>query len=131
MKTSALLVKAVDTKASDSDIDAEAPTIDDGLTELASQDTSIFGLLKTLLSTKTLPHIVALAVVSSFLYAVADGQAGLAAVGFASLAAGYTTTALLSNNERIRSWTQLKQWDENRPNLARRPLLSSRILAVP
>ena len=70
MKTSALLVKAVDTKASDSDIDAEAPTIDDGLTELASQDTSIFGLLKTLLSTKTLPHIVALAVVSSFLYAV-------------------------------------------------------------
>lgn len=131
MKTSALLVKAVDTKPTDSDIDSEAPTIDDGLTELASQDTSIFGLLKTLLSTKTLPHIAALAVVSSFLYAVADGQAGLAAVGFASLAAGYTTTALLSNNERIRSWTQLQQWDENRPNIARRFLLSSRILAVP
>ena len=56
------------------------------LNELASADASLLGLLATLLSFKTLPHLLGLVVFSSVFYALADGSAGFAAVGFTSLA---------------------------------------------
>ena len=101
------------------------------LNELASVDASLFGLLATLLSFKTLPHLLGLVVFSSVFYALADGSAGFAAVGFTSLAVGYAATAILSNIDAVKSWTLLQPWGENRPPLQKRLLLSSRILALP
>lgn len=101
------------------------------LSELAAVDASLWGLLATLLSFKTMPHLLGLVITSTFLYALADGDAGLAAVGFTSIALGYCTTAILSNIEGIRSWTQLQPWGEERPPLFKRILLSTRILALP
>ncbi|HII11846.1 MAG TPA: hypothetical protein HA356_07220, partial [Candidatus Poseidoniaceae archaeon] len=111
--------------------DSDEPGIDEGLGELAAQDASILTLVFTLLSIKTLPHIIALVVTSSILYAVADGNAGLAAVGFSSLTVGYAITAVASNIEAIRGWTRLQEWKENRPPLLKRVLLSARILLLP
>ena len=131
MKTSELLVNAVDDEATPPTPVSIEPGIDEGLGELAAQDASVLTLVFTLLSIKTLPHIIALAVTSSILYAVADGNAGLAAVGFSSLTVGYAVTALASNIEAIRGWTRLQEWKENRPPLLKRILLSARILLLP
>ena len=92
---------------------------------------SLLGLLATLLSFKTLPHLLGLVVFSSVFYSLADGSAGFAAVGFTSLAVGYAATAILSNIDGVKSWTLLQPWGENRPTLQKRLLLSSRILALP
>ena len=131
VKTSELLVSAVDDEATHPTPDSDEPGIDEGLGELAAQDASILTLVFTLLSIKTLPHIIALVVTSSILYAVADGNAGLAAVGFSSLTVGYAITAVASNIEAIRGWTRLQEWKENRPPLLKRVLLSARILLLP
>jgi hypothetical protein len=128
MKTRWFLVCSVETEegiAEAADVDAVR------LNELASVDASLLGLLATLLSFKTLPHLLGLVVFSCVFYALADGSAGFAAVGFTSLAVGYAATAVLSNIEAVKSWTLLQPWGENRPTLQKRLLLSSRILALP
>ena len=128
MKTRAFLVCSVETEEGNAEaLDADAAR----LNELASVDASLVGLLRTLLSFKTLPHLLGLVVFSSVLYALADGSAGFAAIGFTSLAVGYAGTAVLSNIEGVKSWTLLQPWGENRPTLQKRLLLSSRILALP
>ena len=55
----------------------------------------------------------------------------MAAVAFASLAIGYSVTAMLSSIERIRSWTHLSEWGEERPNALKRLAFSFRILILP
>ena len=128
MKTGWFLVCSVETEEGN----AETAAADAArLNELASVDASLLGLLATLLSFKTLPHLLGLVVFSSVFYALADGSAGFAAVGFTSLAVGYAATAVLSNIEGVKSWTLLQPWGENRPTLQKRLLLSSRILALP
>jgi hypothetical protein len=131
MKTSALLVLTVDNETPDAPSDASAFEIEQSLEDLIAKDTSILGLLGTLLSVKTLPHILALVAMSVLLYAVASGQPGTAAIGFSALAVGYAVTALLSNVERIRSWTKLSEWGEERPPLIKRIAFSFRILILP
>lgn len=118
-------------------VEQEEPVVEaaesnaDRLSELAAVDASLWGLLRTLLSVKTIPHLLGLVIISTFLYAIADGDAGLAAVGFTSIALGYCATAILSNFEGIRSWTQLQPWGDERPPLFKRILLSTRILTLP
>jgi len=102
------------------------------LNELASVDASLFGLLATLLSFKTLPHLLGLVVFSSVFYALADGSAGFAAVGFTSLAVGYAATAILSNIDAVKVVDTLTTLGRKSTNtLQKRLLLSSRILALP
>ncbi len=131
MKTSESFVNTVAPEEISQLEEIPSPQIEEGLGELASRDSSLLGLLFTLLAVKTLPHILALTVASILLYSIAAGSEGLAAVGFTSLAIGYATTAFLSNSEAIRSWTQLAPWESERPPLMKRVLLSSRILILP
>jgi hypothetical protein len=124
------VVKAVETETQGANTD-ETEVENSQLGALNAIDSSLFGLIKTLLSVKTLPHLLALVIASVLLYALADGQAGMAAVGFTSLSFGYAATAVLSNFEGVRSWTHLKKWGEERPPLMKRLLWSARILALP
>lgn len=128
MKTQGFVVHTVE---QDRPVVEAAESDADRLSELAAVDASLWGLLATLLSFKTMPHLLGLVITSTFLYALADGDAGLAAVGFTSIALGYCATAILSNIEGIRSWTQLQPWGDERPPLFKRLLLSTRILALP
>ena len=128
MKTQGCVVHTVE---QDRPVVEAAESDADRLSELAAVDASLWGLLATLLSFKTMPHLLGLVIISTFLYALADGDAGLAAVGFTSIALGYCATAILSNIVGIRSWTQLQPWGEERPPLFKRLLLSTRILALP
>ena len=128
MKTQGFVVHTVE---QDRPVVEAAESDADRLSELAAVDASLWGLLATLLSFKTMPHLLGLVIISTFLYALADGDAGLAAVGFTSIALGYCATAILSNIVGIRSWTQLQPWGEERPPLFKRLLLSTRILALP
>lgn len=131
MKTSGFLVDIVDTNEEASLRPVSDLEEGDGLEQLAATDSSIFGLLRTLLSFKTLPHVAALVLSSVFLYALANSSAGMAAVAFTSLAVGYSVTAMMSSIERIRNWTHLSSWGDDRPNALKRFALSFRILVLP
>ena len=131
MKTKESLVGTVDTKQEVSPAPDNEEEVGQALEQLAATDSSILGLLRTLLSFKTLPHVVALVLSSVFLYALANSSPGMAAVAFASLAIGYSVTAMLSSIERIRSWTHLSEWGEERPNALKRLAFSFRILILP
>ena len=75
----------------------------DILLQLAANETSLFGLARTLLSPKTLPHLALIIVFSTLLYWIAniDNAGEFAALGFISLSCGYGITAMFSNHERV------------------------------
>ena len=79
------------------------------LTELANQQTSIWGLIKTLLSPKTLPHIALIVILSTIFYITAgfDNLTTFAAMCFTSVTIGYAITAVLSNTEFVQRVTTL------------------------
>ena len=57
------------------------------LTNLAANETSLFHLVGTLLSPKTLPHLALISLLSTLLYTIAGASDGgdIAALGFISL----------------------------------------------
>ncbi len=89
---------------------------DDMLLQLAANETSLFGLVRTLLSPKTLPHVALIILFSTLLYWIAniDNAGEIAALGFISLSCGYGLTAMSSNNERVHSWITLKDQEANK-----------------
>ena len=101
------------------ELEADASTIDSEtniehddnsvLTELANQQTSIWGLVKTLLSPKTLPHIALIVILSTVFYITAgfDNLTTMAAMCFTSVTIGYAMTAVLSNTEFVQRVTTL------------------------
>ena len=93
----------VDSETSDEHIDNSV------LSELANQQTSIWGLIKTLLSPQTLPHIALIVILSSTFYITAsiDSLTTFAAMCFVSVTIGYALTALLSNTEFVQKITKL------------------------
>ncbi len=100
----------------------------DILLQLAANETSLFGLARTLLSPKTLPHLALIIVFSTLLYWIAniDNAGEFAALGFISLSCGYGITAMFSNHERVLKWITLNdrvEHEEKANPLAR--LLSS------
>ena len=84
----------------------ESSNGDNILSDLASNETSLVGLIRTLLSPKTLPHLALITLLSTLLYWIAniDNAGDIAALGFISLSCGYGLTALLSSHERVNSW---------------------------
>ena len=74
---------------------------------LKTTETSLWNLFKTLLSPKTMPHIVLISFLSILLYVMssADSLTNFSAVAFIGLSFGYCITAVGSKNERIRAWT--------------------------
>ena len=107
---------------------------EDILRELASNETSLLALVKTLLSPKTLPHLLMIVVLSTVLYFIANSNSGedIAALGFISLAFGYALTAIFSTNERVRSWITITNEPEvSQFNLVQRLKSSIKICAFP
>ncbi|MCH1460885.1 MAG: hypothetical protein L7U25_00840 [Candidatus Poseidonia sp.] len=75
---------------------------------LQEQDASIWALLGVLLSTRTLPHVILVLLLSSILHVMAsNGFESLSAIGFISLSSGYFVTGMLSSNSAVQRWTTL------------------------
>ncbi len=87
----------------------------DTLSIYEQQNISMFRLVKTLLSTSTMPHIILIILLSVILYITArvDSLNVSVAMAFTSLSASYAVTALLANNKTISNWITL---DENNTN---------------
>ncbi|MDA9829149.1 hypothetical protein N9C12_05625 [Candidatus Poseidoniaceae archaeon] len=112
----------------------KADSSEDILKELASNETSLLALIKTLLSPKTLPHLLMIVVLSTALYFVANSNNGedIAALGFISLSLGYVITAIFSTNEKVRSWiTIAHEPDVSQFNLVQKIKSSIKICAFP
>ncbi len=102
------------------EFDKDSTSDGDMLLQLAGNDTSLLGLLQTLLSPRTLPHLALIVGLSTLLYWIAnnDNSGEIAALGFISLSCGYGLTAMFSNNERIQSWIRLKDQSEHEGKLS-------------
>ena len=85
------------------------------LDELTSQKTSIWSLIKTLLSPQTLPHIALIVMFSTTFYIIAsiDSLTTYAAMSFISVSFGYAITAVLSNTEFVQKLTKLPSRELN------------------
>ena len=80
------------------------------LEELQQQETSLFALLRVLLSGRTLPHLVLIFFLSSALFWVAStGGESFAAIGFLSMAGGYLLTGVFSGFAIVRRLIQLPE----------------------
>ena len=80
----------------------------DDLALMAAGETSLLGLLRTLLNPRTLPHVVLMVCGSLVLFLLARNEMeGLAALGFVSIALGYVMTGLLSSFGPVQRWTTL------------------------
>ena len=82
---------------------------DDLLSKFEQQDVSMYGLVKTLLSSSTMPHIIMILFLSVIFYTTAriDSLTVFSAMAFTSLSASYIITAMLSNNRRVSDWITL------------------------
>ena len=74
---------------------------DDILSKYEQQNVSMFSLVKTLLSTSTMPHIILIILLSVIFYIIAriDSMTVFAAMAFTSLSASYSLTALMAKNK--------------------------------
>ncbi len=78
----------------------------DELDALRNTETSLLRLAKTLLSRKTMPHIVMISLISMILYIFAsnDSLTTITSFMFIGLSGGYTVTAIGSRYENIKKW---------------------------
>ncbi|MDA0648150.1 MAG: hypothetical protein O3B00_03165 [archaeon] len=104
----------VDAPIVESEIEIEQG-VNSVLDELSSQKTSIWGLIKTLLSPQTLPHLALIVMFSTTFYIIAsiDSLTTYAAMSFISVSFGYAITAVLSNTELVQKLTKLPSRESN------------------
>ena len=81
------------------------------LHDYEDKNISLIRLLKSLLATATMPHIVLIVVTSSVLYILAgiDTFTVFSSLAFTSLTVAYAVTALLSNNKVVKKMISLDQ----------------------
>ena len=93
----------------DSDSETSSNSSEDILSQFEEQNISMVSLVKTLLSTSTMPHIFLITILSTMLYIAAkvDSLTIFASMTFASLSISYCITALLSKNPKVSSWITL------------------------
>jgi len=91
----------------------------------------IFQLIGNMLSPRTLPHIVMIAVISSILLAMVSANEQLVAMSFVSLSISYILVAILSNNSLIQKVTKLPDNKNETLNLIIRFIASFRITITP
>ena len=87
-------------------------------------------LIRNMLSPRTLPHIIMLAVISSILLFLVSTQEVLVAMSFISLSISYIVVSMLSNNSMIQSLTKLPE-EKGDSQWIVRFLFSFRITIVP
>ena len=96
----------------------EAPEVPLGsestpLDNLRQEESSLFGLLRVLLSGKTLPHLVLIALLSAIFQVLATtGNDVASALGFLSLSGGYLLTGLMAGVGPVQRWIQLPEETE-------------------
>ena len=91
---------------------------------------SFLDLIKNMFSTRTLPHIVMIGLISIILLTLVSSQENFVSFAFISLSASYGLIAILSNNETVQTLIKLPT-GKNETNLAARFILSFRITIVP
>ena len=87
-------------------------------------------LIRNMLSPRTLPHIIMIAVISSILLFLVSTQEVLVAMSFISLSISYILLSMLSNNSMIQSLTKLPE-EKGDSQWIVRFLFSFRITIVP
>ena len=87
-------------------------------------------LIRNMLSPRTLPHIIMIAVISSILLFLVSTQEVLVAMSFISLSISYVAVSMLSNNSMIQSLTKLPE-EKGDSQWIVRFLFSFRITIVP
>ena len=76
-------------------------------------------LIRNMLSPRTLPHIIMIAVISSILLFLVSTQEVLVAMSFISLSVSYVLVAILSNNSMIQNLTKLPEEKGDSPWIVR------------
>ncbi|MGB0202134.1 MAG: hypothetical protein ACPGSV_00395 [Candidatus Poseidoniaceae archaeon] len=87
-------------------------------------------LIRNMLSPRTLPHIIMIAIISSILLFLVSTQEVLVAMSFISLSISYVVVSMLSNNSMIQSLTKLPE-EKGDSQWIVRFLFSFRITIVP
>ncbi len=90
----------------------------------------ILQLIRNMLSPRTLPHIVMIAIISSILLFLVSTQEVLVAMSFISLSISYIVVAAMSNNNLIQNLTKLPE-EKGDSQWIVRFLFSFRITIVP
>ena len=98
--------------------------------EAQFEQIGILQLIKNMLSPRTLPHIIMIALISTILLFLVNTQEVFVAMAFISLSISYTLIAALSNKELIQSLTKLPV-EKGDSNWFVRLLFSFRITIVP
>ena len=90
----------------------------------------IIQLIKNMLSPRTLPHIIMIALISTILLFLVDSQEVLVAMSFISLAISYVLIAIFSNSRMVQNLTKLPEQKGDSQWLVRL-FFSFRITIVP
>lgn len=102
------------------------------LDHLKQEDASLLGLLRVLLSPRTLPHVAMLGLLALVLHLLAkNGAETMSAIGFLSMAGGYLFTGLLSHFDPVHRLTHLAEEPNPSGGRLKRLLLSFRICLLP
>ncbi len=116
-------------EASEGSLEPASTPLDD----LRQEESSLFGLLRVLLSGKTLPHLVLIAVLSATFQVLATtGNDVASALGFLSLSGGYLLTGLMAGVGPVQRWIQLpEETEEPTSGRLKGLVLSFRICVFP
>ena len=98
--------------------------------QLEFRQIGMLQLIRNMLSPRTLPHIIMIAVISSILLFLVGTQEVLVAMSFISLSISYVVISMLSNNSMIQSLTKLPE-EKGDSQWIVRFLFSFRITIVP
>ena len=98
--------------------------------QLEFKQIGMLQLIRNMLSPRTLPHIIMIAVISSILLFLVGTQEVLVAMSFISLSISYVVISMLSNNSMIQSLTKLPE-EKGDSQWIVRFLFSFRITIVP
>ena len=76
------------------------------------EQVGIIKLIRNMLSPRTIPHIIMIAIVSALLLAMVESNETLVAMAFISMSISYIFIALLSNSSVIQKITKLPETKE-------------------
>ena len=94
------------------------------------EQVGIFKLIRNMLSPRTIPHIVMIALISALLLVMVESKETVVAMAFISMSISYIIVAVFSNTSFIQNITKLPE-EKNNSSLLKRFFFSFRITIVP
>ncbi len=94
------------------------------------EQVGIFKLIRNMLSPRTIPHIIMIALISALLLVMVESKETFVAMAFISMSISYIIVAVFSNSSFIQNITMLPE-EKNNTNLVKRFFFSFRITIVP